>query len=250
MIDFLGIGAQKAGTTWIYQHLSRHPQIRFPAGKEIHFWDQHRRNGVDWWLGLFADGQQGRKQGEITPAYAILDPATIRQIADLLPDLRVFYSLRNPIARAWSSALMALERAEMTFDEASTLWFLDHFKSSGSRRRGDYLSCIANWRAAFPEQQFLIILFDDIVARPDTALAALCGHLEVDTPAPTTDLAEPVFAGAGYDIPELLLNFLRVIYRPMIGRLSQLLSRDLSPWLEWNGKREHSEVDPENKTGS
>jgi hypothetical protein len=59
------------------------------------------------------------KQGEITPAYATLDEVTIREIAALAPNLRVFYSLRNPIARAWSSALMALERSEMTIDDAS-----------------------------------------------------------------------------------------------------------------------------------
>jgi hypothetical protein len=67
----------------------------------------------------------------------MLDEATIREIAGLPPNLRVIYSLRNPIARAWSSALMSLERAEMTIDEASPLWFLDHFKSAGPRRRGD-----------------------------------------------------------------------------------------------------------------
>jgi hypothetical protein len=244
MIDFLGIGAQKAGTTWIYWHLSRHPQIAFPAGKEVHFWDQHRKNGVDWWLGLYTDDRQGLKQGEITPAYATLDPATIREIGALLPDLRVFYSLRNPIARAWSSALMALERAEMTIDEASPVWFLDHFKSAGSRRRGDYVSCMANWREAIPEQQLLIILFDDIVAMPRTILATLCRHLEVQAEwfdaLPATDLAEPVFAGAGYDIPGPLLAFLRTMYRPMIGHLSEILKHDLSPWLEWNGRRGHN----------
>jgi hypothetical protein len=32
MLDFLGIGAQKAGTTWLYERLSQHPAVRFPAG--------------------------------------------------------------------------------------------------------------------------------------------------------------------------------------------------------------------------
>jgi hypothetical protein len=50
----------------------------------------------------------------------------------LVPNVHVFYSVRNSIARAWSSALMALERAEMTIDDASHLWFLDHFKSARS----------------------------------------------------------------------------------------------------------------------
>ena len=39
--DFLGIGAQKAGTTWLHDNLARHPQVWMPPIKEIHYWD-HR----------------------------------------------------------------------------------------------------------------------------------------------------------------------------------------------------------------
>ena len=35
--------------------------------------------------------------------------------------------VRNPIARDWSSALMALQSAELTPGEASDQWFIDHF---------------------------------------------------------------------------------------------------------------------------
>jgi hypothetical protein len=37
--DFIGIGAQKAGTTWLYRNLRAHPQIWMPK-KEIHYFDQ------------------------------------------------------------------------------------------------------------------------------------------------------------------------------------------------------------------
>lgn len=37
--DFLVIGAQKSGTTWLYQNLGTHPQIWLPPEKEIHFFD-------------------------------------------------------------------------------------------------------------------------------------------------------------------------------------------------------------------
>lgn len=36
---FLCIGAQKAGTTWLYQNLKLHPQIWFPPVKELHYFD-------------------------------------------------------------------------------------------------------------------------------------------------------------------------------------------------------------------
>lgn len=37
--DFLCIGAQKAGTTWLHENLSLQPQIWLPPVKEIHFLD-------------------------------------------------------------------------------------------------------------------------------------------------------------------------------------------------------------------
>jgi hypothetical protein len=40
--DFLCIGAQKAGTSWLYEVLRRHPQIWLPPIKELHYFD-HRR---------------------------------------------------------------------------------------------------------------------------------------------------------------------------------------------------------------
>lgn len=34
---FVCIGAQKAGTTWLYDNLVKHPQLRLPPVKEVHF---------------------------------------------------------------------------------------------------------------------------------------------------------------------------------------------------------------------
>jgi hypothetical protein len=38
--DFIGIGAQKAGTTWLSRNLQEHPQIWMPSLKEIHYFDE------------------------------------------------------------------------------------------------------------------------------------------------------------------------------------------------------------------
>ena len=40
MLDFLGIGAQKAGTSWLMGQLKQHPDFTMsPVGKEVHFFD-------------------------------------------------------------------------------------------------------------------------------------------------------------------------------------------------------------------
>lgn len=241
MLDFLGIGAQKCGTTWIFSQLEKHPQIRFPAGKEVHFWDQHHQRGTSWWIGLFGTEYAGVKQGEITPAYALLDASTIAEIYHLAPHLRLFYTIRNPIARAWSSALMAMTRAEMTPDDASDRWFIDHFNSAGSRQRGDYLSCMETWLSVYPREAFKLLFFDDIVSAPRTVMVGLAEHLGIEKrpflELGLPDLTTPVFEGAAVDLRPALLDYLRTLYAPSIQRLSKSVGRDLNSWLDWNGCR-------------
>ena len=234
MLDFLGIGAQKAGTTWVYENLKRHPNVRFPAGKEVHFWDQNRERGIDWWKELFEPGVDHVKQGEFTPAYAMLDEPTIAEIGRHYPDVRLIYSLRNPIERAWSSAMMAIVRAEMLEPEASDQWFIDHFMSRGSRARGDYEQCLRKWWALFPREQMRIVFYEDIASKPRQLLEGLARHIGVD-PAffdrvPQEVLRRRELPGLDMPIRPSLFPTLLAEYGPKIERLSKLLGRDLSHW--------------------
>lgn len=43
---FFGIGAQKAGTTWVHDYLMSHPQARVPFVKEVHYWTRHTKAEV------------------------------------------------------------------------------------------------------------------------------------------------------------------------------------------------------------
>lgn len=46
-----GIGAQKAGTTWLYDYLSGHPECHLPSEKEVHYFDVMRLAGETQHLG-------------------------------------------------------------------------------------------------------------------------------------------------------------------------------------------------------
>ncbi|HEY8030926.1 MAG TPA: sulfotransferase domain-containing protein [Methylocella sp.] len=241
MIDFLGIGAQKCGTTWLYERLAQHPQVRFPAGKEIHFWDHHLDRGINWWIAQFPETAPDVRKGEITPAYAMLGHEAITTIRSVAPRVRLFYSMRNPIARAWALSLMVLVRAGLSIEETPDQWFIDHFHSRASRQRGDYLQCIQNWLAVFPEESLQLIVLDDICADPRSVLIKLSHHLSIDplyfAAANLTELSQPVFQGPSYDIRGRLLESLRDLYAAEIERLGCRLGRDLTHWLQWNGMR-------------
>ena len=53
--DFLVIGAQKAGTTWLYRSLRTHPQVWMPREKELHYFDEKMRLDGGLWSRLRGD---------------------------------------------------------------------------------------------------------------------------------------------------------------------------------------------------
>jgi hypothetical protein len=83
--DFIGIGAQKAGTCWLRSALGQHPGVWMPAVGEVHYFDQPLDgNGVqptaatdEWYRSLFALSPESSVIGEITPRYAICGEAEI-----------------------------------------------------------------------------------------------------------------------------------------------------------------------------
>jgi len=233
MLNFLGIGAQKAGTTWLFERLQLHPAISFPGGKEVHFWDQHYAKGAGWYRSLFENKSLAAKTcGDITPAYAILAPELIKECHENFPELKLIYIIRNPIERAWSSAKMALSRAEMQIEEASDQWFIDHFRSRGSMMRGDYEACLHNWLRFYREDQILTCLFDSLASEPHSVLSRCFAHLGVtagDYPLPA-DLTERIFSTTPEPLPHNLRGVLSEIYAPRIESLQSFLGLDLSHW--------------------
>jgi len=234
LLNFLGIGAQKAGTTWLYTVLNQHEKIFFPAGKEVHFWDTKKDRGIEWYMQLFS-GSDDVLFGEITPAYAILPPADISRIKEYFPSLRIIYIIRNPVQRAWSSAKMALQRAEMTIDDASDQWFIDHFKSKGSMDRGDYENCIRKWRKYFSAEQFLVLKFDFLKNMPLQFIQRCLCHLGLKEDINENMqciLYSTIFKTEKYPLRESLYRELFKIYRDKIKSLEVYLNEDLSSWYE------------------
>jgi hypothetical protein len=75
--DFIGIGAQKAGTTWLHRNLQAHPQI-FTPRKEVHYFDRKvkdRSKPVTRLFGKREPDKQWRRQVKRTSAELIRNPS-------------------------------------------------------------------------------------------------------------------------------------------------------------------------------
>ena len=260
--SFLGIGAQRAATTWLHDCLRSHPELALPEQKEVHFFDENYDRGWQWYADQFPSPSQGRRVGEITPNY--LDhPAAAPRIAADLPDVKLFAILREPVSRAISCyELLGHKFREKSFEEACR-------PGRYVVELGLYAKHLKRFYARFPRQQIKIFLMEDFIADPDGTLRDLTGFIGVaplPTPIPsgrqTNSVVFPraqrvlnaVGLGATIDtvksspVGSVLRSLagrakrrqrrrydrarLRELFRDDVLELQDLIDRDLSHWLD------------------
>jgi Sulfotransferase domain len=112
-VDFVGVGAQRSGTSWLYACLYEHPGICAPI-KELHFFSRERNyeRGLDWYLGHFDRCPPGAVRGEFSTSY-LYAPEAAGRIRAAFPEVRIMMSLRNPVARAYSQYRNAIVAGEI-----------------------------------------------------------------------------------------------------------------------------------------
>jgi hypothetical protein len=230
--DFLGIGAQKAGTTWLYQNLLRHPDLYLPPTKEAHYFDRKFHRPLSFYAARFT-GAGGRIKGEITPGYSLLPLERIRFIRRVMPEVRLIYLLRNPIERAWSQAQMevvrpALEEGRPVEHDA----VVRNLVSQRNRARGAYLANLDRWLTVFPGEQLHVGFFDELAARPRELLEGILRHLGVTTEVDweTYPLHEVIKAGAGVPLTEPYRALLAELYAPDLETLRSRFGDGIAAW--------------------
>jgi len=124
--DFIVIGAMKAGTTALFQYLVKHPGVYMPWRKELDFFSNQARwdQGVGWYEEQFAAAPVGMLIGEASPNYTKRHawPETPDRMARVVPEAKLIYMVRDPIARMQSMYLDMLHYgAEVrSMDEAAS----------------------------------------------------------------------------------------------------------------------------------
>jgi hypothetical protein len=241
--DFLILGAQKAGTTALYDYLHRQPAISGPAWKEVSFFDRHWARGERWYRGNFPRRAAARV-GEASPGY-LFHPDAPRRVRELLPDARLVAVLRDPVARAYSHYRheVALGREPLSFEDAlaaedgrmdgelermaaDPAYFSYAWWNWTYRARGLYAEQLERWYAVFPREQLLVVLNEELAADTAGTVARVLDFLGAPPPQPAE---YPRVYDRDYERmrPETRTE-LEAFYAAPNRRLSELLGRELA----------------------
>ena len=109
------VGAPKSGTSALFHHLGRHPDVYFPGRKEALYFGRDQeflnqsRPTLDGYLALFAGAESEKVVGEASTTYLYSQTAP-HEIREFNPEARVVIMLRSPleVMHAWHGEIVAL----------------------------------------------------------------------------------------------------------------------------------------------
>ncbi|MBW8883986.1 MAG: sulfotransferase domain-containing protein [Planctomycetia bacterium] len=182
--DYLIVGAQKSGTTSLWEYLNEHPNVSAACCKEVNFFDSYYQRGTAWYRSHFslqsdpsdsASCSRTTLTGESCANY-MFHPLAPQRAVQTLPDAKVIFLLRNPVDRAYSHYQLKLRRRQemLSFEDAIAA---EAERLAGEEEkiihdpqydsptynwysylaRGRYVDQIIRWQQHFPPEQILIL---------------------------------------------------------------------------------------------
>ena len=225
--NFICIGAQKAGTSWLYEQLRVHSGVFMPM-RELNFF--YRRLEVGWYTAQYADSNGGSVSGDISPNYSAFIGLASR-ISAICPLARIILIIRDPVERAFSQYKMAKLLGNIPADMS----FIQAFRENCQymQRRGRYIEIIREYERFYPlGDRMALFHFDDIATRPLGLIEEISHFLEI-TPQIDHDLAHQQIGRA--QNPERIgsqeAREVAAYYRPFNFALAPILDRRPA-WLD------------------
>ena len=239
MPDLLVIGAQKAGTSALFDMLVKHPAIVPPARKELGFFSDDTAYARGWshylqQLPLRPLRGRGWRTLDATPSY-LAHPRAAERIRHHLPDVRLVAVLRDPVKRAYSDWNMFRQLQDhpvnahlhdpRSFEEAMQQELTMPLERTHYLQRGCYAPQLERYIGLFPKDRLLLFTYPNFKKDPEGVVRAILEHMGLEMPRFDAPLREvrsnvrPYAEGIAPDMEERL----RVFYAPHLAQLADLL---------------------------
>jgi len=232
---WVGIGAQRSGTTWFTDLLTQHPAVGLARNgrKEQHYFDTAV---VEGWTGDDAAGYQdlfeddGVRRGEYTPAYLRLPhvPALLRSAC---PEPLLLVLLRDPVERFHSAMRWYARQREARPARRPTPRTHRQFTEQ-SVWAGMYATQLDMWSAVFDPGRFVVMQYEAVREHPQEAVDAVIERLGLEPVRLSgADLPSATSTGGAHgDALPGLDAALRRIYLPEVARLAGDWGVDPGRW--------------------
>ena len=185
-VDFIGIGAPKAGTTWLARVMEAHPDVCLSVVKETNFFCKKHRptrgtylmyngNNIDRYSIFYRKCRPEQIKGEFSVHY-MWEESTARDIHEHYPDVKIIAVLRDPATRLLSH--YRFMRHTLVNEERP----LEDLLHADERlvQTGMYGKLLGRYFELFPRKNIKVLVYEEMSADPYGALKDVYSFLGVD----------------------------------------------------------------------
>lgn len=184
--DFVGIGAQRAGTSWWYGLVTQHPGVHLNPSipKEVHYFDRfeerpwERVDVAEEYAAMFPR-PAGTIIGEWTPEYMVW-PWCVPMLAEAGVQ-KLIAILRDPVDRFWAGWSFSVRRGAPS---VSTI-------AGDAFHRGQYVRQLEWVLEHFRRDQLLVLQYERCISDPHAELRRTFEFLEIDPSFQPRDMLAP-----------------------------------------------------------
>lgn len=245
----------RCGTTSLNGYLREHPEVAVSQPKEVHFFDLHFAEGLDWYATHFPDVEGATAIGEATPDYLYHREAVAR-IAATLPEVKLIVMLRNPIDRAYSHYWHNRSRGREPLEFEEALAAEPERLASGDQPRrifsyadkGRYVPQLERALASVPHERLCVRTFEELERSPDVVYADVCRFLGIDDAFRPENLGRAINAYVEFRSPRLrdLAKRLPGPVQRVVGKLNQKTTSPYPPMRRATRERLAADFDAAN----
>ena len=178
-------GAKKGGTRALIEFLKLHPKVK-AAGPEIHYFDNHYENGLDWYVSKMREivPDSGELAVEKTPGY-FHTPEAPERVFDMDPNIKLLLIVRDPVKRLISDYNQFRSRY---LNEGKNYPTVEEFLFTRDDefnlnypvlQRSIYHKHMHKWLEYFPREQIHIVDGEKFIRAPWKELQVVEGFLNV-----------------------------------------------------------------------
>lgn len=242
-VNYLCIGAQKAGSSVLRHYLGQNDEIYIKM-QEIHFFDKKKfsKSDYDKYEEKF-NSKEEKMIGEKTPEYGYL-PKSINRIFNYNPNMKLIYILREPISRAYSAFNMYVDKKQIKQPSYNYKNLYKIFKNEEKNYKnikhkdehlilkGYYDEHIEYILSKFPRENLYICIAEEIQENENVEYNKIFDFLGVKN----IDLKksnETNSRSYKKKIPKDLEKELYKIFKPHNEKLYKLLGRKVDIWEDY-----------------
>lgn len=154
----------------------QHPDFFIYSGRRWAYpdWENQRDNYLRWYSRFFQDAKPGQLLGEDSTTY-LASQNTAERIAQLMPNVKLIFMLRDPAARTYSHYWHLLRTGRATRSFEDTLQFTPYVLL----QRSLYKAQLEQYFRVFPRERIKIILFEDFTKKLEETVNDALEFLEL-----------------------------------------------------------------------